>query len=243
LTSEYFFLPRADIDGTKAVLDGPERHHLLHVLRARTGDQVWLFDEEGRRYRAEVVRTGGETTELSILEALPPREIATEITLASALLKAATMDEVVLRAAELGAARISPVETERSVARAGEWPERKVERWRKIALAAAKQSRSARPPQIDVPVPLEAFLSACRAERKLFLDENGGSSLKKLRSPEEKPPARAAVLVGPEGGWSEAERSAVVSAGFESFGLGSTILRAETAVLSILTILAHEWNW
>ncbi|MBN1939053.1 MAG: 16S rRNA (uracil(1498)-N(3))-methyltransferase [Candidatus Aminicenantes bacterium] len=243
MTSEFFFLPRSDIEGMNAVLKGPEHHHLRRVLRARTGDRVWLFDEDGCRYRAEVTGAGEETTELAVMEILPPRELATKITLAAGLLKAATMDEVVLRAAELGASRVSPVETERSVARVREQAERKVERWRKIALAAAKQSRAARPPQIDAPVPLRSFLAACRAERKLFLDENGGSSLKTLRSPEENPPADAAVLVGPEGGWSETEREAVLSAGFEPFALGPTILRAETAALSVLTILAHEWNW
>ena len=243
MTSEYFFLPRADVEGTSAVLRGPEHHHLHRVLRARTGDRFWLFDEDGRRYRAEVTGSDEETTKLTILEILAPREHPTKITLAAALLKAGAMDDVILRATELGADRISPVETERTVAKTGEQPERKVDRWRKIALAAAKQSRAARPPVIDAPVPLMTFLAACRAERRLFLDEEGGSSLKKLRSAEEHPPAEAAVLVGPEGGWSSAEREAVLEAGFEPFGLGPTILRAETAALSVLTILAHEWNW
>lgn len=243
MTSEYFFLPRTAIEGMRAVLEGAEHHHLRRVLRAQAGDRVWLFDEDGRRYRAEVREAGEASTQLTVLEILPPREQAVEITLAAALLKSATMDEVILRAAELGAARISPLETERTVARSGERPERKVDRWRKIALAAAKQSRAARPPHIDAPVSLKVFLAACRTERKLFLDESGGASLKTLRFSNEKPPADAAILVGPEGGWSAAERSAALSAGFEPFSLGSTILRAETAALSALTILAHEWNW
>jgi 16S rRNA (uracil1498-N3)-methyltransferase len=243
VTSEYFFLPRAEVKGTNAVLSGPEHHHLHRVLRARAGDRVWLFDEDGRRYRAEVTGSGEETTELTILEILAPRELPTKITLAAALLKSGAMDEVILRATELGADRISPVETERTVAKAGERPEHKVDRWRKIILSAAKQSRAARPPVIDAPVPLMTFLAACRVERKLFLDEEGGASLKMLRSAEGRPPAEAAVLVGPEGGWSAAERAAVLKAGFEPFGLGPTILRAETAALSVLTILAYEWNW
>lgn len=180
---------------------------------------------------------------MNILEILLPRELPTKITLAAALLKGGTMDEVILKATELGAARISPIETERSVARTGERTERKVDRWRKIALAAAKQSRAARPPHIDIPVGLEDFLSDCRSERKIVLDEDGGASLKTLRSDGGPPPAEAVVLVGPEGGWSPSEREAVRKAGFEPVGLGPTILRAETAALSVLTILSHEWNW
>jgi len=243
LTSEYFFLPRADINGTRAVLSGPEHHHLHRVLRARTGDRVWLFDEDGTRYRAEIAGNGDETTELAILEVCAPRERPTKIVLAAALLKAGAMDDVIQRATELGAARISPVETERSVARAGERPERKIERWTKIALAAAKQSRAARPPIIDAPVPLREWISTCRAARRFFLDEDGGTSLKKLRMADGPPPAEAAVLVGPEGGWAPAERKMVIEAGFDPVSLGQTILRAETAVLAVLTILAHEWNW
>ncbi|MHB8054567.1 MAG: RsmE family RNA methyltransferase [Candidatus Aminicenantales bacterium] len=243
MTSEYFFLSRADLAGSRAALRGPEHHHLARVLRARAGDQIWLFDEDGVRYRAEVVSSGEDESALSILEILPPLATATRIILAPALLKAKTMDDVIQRATELGAARISPVESERSVARAGERAEKKVERWSRIARTAAKQSRAARVPEIDAPVPLREFIVSCRAPRRIYLDERGGASLKSLRTVDLLPPAAAAVLVGPEGGWSAAEARAISEAGFEPFGLGRTILRAETAALAVLTILAHEWNW
>ena len=77
LTSEYFFLSRSDVAGTFAVLRGSEFHHLARVLRARPGDRVWLFDEDGRRYRAEVVSLREREAEstLSILDVLPPDEV------------------------------------------------------------------------------------------------------------------------------------------------------------------------
>lgn len=231
------------MDGTQAVLRGPEHHHLARVLRARAGDNVWLFDEAGVRYRAEVVSSGPKESVLSVLEILPPAETATRITLAPALLKAKTMDDVVLQATELGAARISPVESERSVARVGERGEKKIERWSRIALTAAKQSRAARVPEIEAPVPLGEFLASGRPGKKIFLNENGGMSLKSLRTAGGDPPAEAVVLVGPEGGWSAAEEKGILKAGYEPFGLGRTILRAETAALAVLILLAHEWNW
>ena len=245
LTSEYFFLPRANVAGTSAVLRGTEHHHLTRVLRARPGDRVWLFDEEGRRYRAEVASLREREAEsvLSILEVLPPLDVRTKIIFAPALLKAGAMDDVVLKATELGASRITPVESERSVARSGERSEKKVERWTRIARTAAKQSRAAHVPVIEAPVRLDEFLSACRARRRYFLSENGGSSLKLLRSEGGEPPAEAAVLVGPEGGWSRNEETTIRKAGFEPVSLGLTILRAETAALAVLTVFAHEWNW
>ncbi len=85
-------------------------------------------------------------------------------------------------------------------------------------------------PVIDAPVRLDEFLSACLVRRRYFLSENGGSSLKLLRSEGGDPPAEAAVLVGPEGGWSGNEETTIRKAGFEPVSLGRTILRAETAV-------------
>jgi len=87
------------------------------------------------------------------------------------------------------------------------------------------------------------WLSKKITQLRIFLDENGGASLKSLRMAGGPPPEDAAVLVGPEGGWSVAEEKAISAAGFEAFGLGRTILRAETASLAVLILLAHEWNW
>lgn len=243
MTSEYFFLSRAALEGSRAVLRGAEHHHLARVLRARIGDRVWLFDEDGIRYRAQVVSSGPKESVLTVLEIRPAEAPATRITLAPALLKAKTMDDVVLQATELGANRISPVESERSVARSGERGGKKIERWSRIARTAAKQSRIAHVPEIDAPVSLAEFLGSERPGKRMFLNEHGGASLKSLRTAGGPPPAEAVILVGPEGGWSIDEERAIRDAGFEPFGLGRTILRAETASLAVLILLAHEWNW
>jgi len=243
LTSDHFFVPRERVTEGQAFLRGPEHHHLGRVLRARPGDRVWLFDEDGRRYRAKVDRLTADESVLTILEALPPRDVPTKIVLAPALLKAKTMDDVILKAAELGAFRISPVESDRSVARIEASPDRKIERWSRIAQAASKQSRSGLPPIIDPPVALAAFVSACSSERKYVLSENGGARLKDLLTAGDRPPADVCLLIGPEGGWSKIEEDSFVPGGFKPISLGRTILRAETAALAVLAVLAHEWNW
>ena len=242
MTSDHFFVPREGLIEGRAVLRGPEHHHLARVLRARTGDRVWLFDEDGWRYRAKIDRLTDEEGVLSILETIPPPGVATKIVLAPALLKAKTMDDLILQAVELGVFRISPVISERSVSRIEGQPARKLERWTRIARTASKQSRSGRVPIIEAPVALPVFLSACRSDRKYVLNEHGGARFKNLRAASNDPPAEAALLIGPEGGWSEIEDHTFVSAGFVRISLGRTILRAETAALAGLTLLAQEWN-
>lgn len=235
-------MPRERLTEGRAVLRGPEYHHLARVLRARTGDMVWLFDEEGCRYRAKIDRmTDGEGI-LSILETIPSPDVPTKIVLAPSLLKAKTMDDLILQAVELGVFRISPVISERSVSRIEGRSDQKLERWARIARTASKQSRSGRIPIIDPPAALPVFLSACRSDRKYVLTERGGARFKDLRAASEAPPAEAAILVGPEGGWSGVEADHFVSSGFIRMSLGRTILRAETAALAGLTLLTQEWN-
>jgi 16S rRNA (uracil1498-N3)-methyltransferase len=242
LTSDHFFVPRERLTEGRAVLRGSEHHHLARVLRARTGDQVWLFDEDGCRYRAKIDRLTGEEGVLTILETISPPDVATKIVLAPALLKAKPMDDLILQAAELGVFRISPVISERTVSRIEGPSERKLERWSRIARTSSKQSRSGRIPIIEPPVALPVFLAACRADRKYVLTEHGGARFKDLRAASSVPPAEAAVLIGPEGGWSEIEEDFFVPAGFIRMSLGRTILRAETAALAGVTLLAQEWN-
>jgi 16S rRNA (uracil1498-N3)-methyltransferase len=246
LTSNHFFVSRDRIDGSTAVLQGSENHHFGRVLRGRTGDEVWLFDEDGVRYRARVDSLTRVETRLAILEKRPPLAIRTRLVLAQALLKAKTMDDVVQRSAELGAARIVPVESDRSISRPEEKAERKAERWARIALEAAKQSRGGRPPAVDRPVPLAVFLADPPPGRRIVLTERRGAYLRDIVAAAAAaggPPDAAVLLVGPEGGWTEAEEGDIIRAGFEAVSLGLTILRAETASLGALAILAHHWNW
>jgi 16S rRNA (uracil1498-N3)-methyltransferase len=245
LTSDHFFVRKKDIDGASTVIDGAEHRHLGLVLRVRPGDEVSLFDEEGGRYRGRVVSVGRERTVLTILEtSAPSAGPRVRIALGQALLKHRTMDFVVQKAAELGAAEIVPVTADRSVARVdGGW-ERKAARWARIAREAAKQSRRGTVPSIGRPVSVDGLASREEpASGRFVLTEKGGPPLKTLLSPAGgETPASALVAVGPEGGWTPSEEASLEGRGFRAASLGGGVLRAETAALLAVGLIDHLWN-
>lgn len=248
MTSNHFFIPKGECEGGRAVLRGAEGRHFRKVLRGRPGDEIWLFDEDGVRYRARVESLSAEEVLCALLEREEPREVGTRITLGQALLKAKAMDWVVRKAAEFGAETVAPLTSARSVARVPPDAGRKAGRWTRIVREAAKQSRTAHPPVIEPPRALEEFLTTCRVPSRVVLSERGGARLRETLETiasgnEGRPPSDAVLLIGPEGGWSDREEDAFTDHGFLRASLGRTTLRAETAAVAALAIVAHEWKW
>ena len=239
MTSSHFFIKKKDVCFPRAFLQGDEHHHLCRVLRVKPGTRVSLFDEDGRRYLAVVENPEKERTVLRIEGTEEGVRPGTRITLAQSMLKAQAMDGVVRKATELGAAAILPVCARRSVARAEGEAGRKTERWRRIALEAAKQCKITYPPDI-LPVSTPARLAERQDELRLLLNENGGRPLRDVLIREV--PKCALLAVGPEGGWEPEEESLFLGRGFETVSLGRTVMRAETAALAGLAMLSHFWD-
>lgn len=213
------FVDFAVTPGEKFDLPSNEAHHIFKVLRARNGDTFEVSDVARRLYAAEV-RGNREIVALEELSA-PGGEDA-GITLYQAVPKGQRMDLVVEKATELGAKNITPLVTEHSVVEPGG---NKVERWRRLAEAAARQSLQLRVPEIGGPV---SFAQALR--------EVGESSGVLLHNDEDLPPLESVIVeppvslfVGPEGGWSEEELRFAEEAGLASAQLGPYRLRSETA--------------
>ncbi len=244
MTSNHFFIKKSFVSGPWLSLAGREHHHLNHVVRLRVQDEIWLFDEEGTRYRARIEAIGRQQTRLKLLEKLEPREYRSKITLAQAILKAKPMDWLVQKSTELGVVSIAPVLTGRCVVKLEERRASKVERWRQIAREASKQCRSGLVPSILTPRALKEFLLEAEADQKLFLSEHHGRLLKDVVGVvrDYDPPPNVIILVGPEGGWTAAEEVQVLSHGYKAVSLGQNILRAETASLAALAIIVHCWN-
>jgi 16S rRNA (uracil1498-N3)-methyltransferase len=220
---------------SETVLRGDEAHHLLRVFRARIGDEVPLFDGEGRRWRATLLEVRGREALLGGLGPLPSNEPAAELCLIQGALKAEGWSLLLTKGTELGATRFLPVQAERSVStiEPGE-AEGKLARWRGLARAAAKQCERGRIPEVVSPLPLGALLAglgpAGRAERRLALVERSArQGALRLQGVE-----KLCLAVGPEGGWALPERRALLEAGFEAVSAGPRILRAETAALAAL---------
>jgi 16S rRNA (uracil1498-N3)-methyltransferase len=245
LTSNHFFIQHSLAGGPWLCLEGREHHHLSKVARLRPRDEIWLFDEEGIRYRARIEDIGRQRTRLRLLEKLEPPQRRSKITLAQALLKAKPMDWLIQKATELGLFSFVPVLSERCVVKLQDRSGKKVQRWSQIAREASKQCRSGLVPAILAPLPLEDFLREWEAGKKLFLSEHRGLPFRDIVRPAQDSKIQASdvlILVGPEGGWTEAEEDKVLRHGYEPVSLGTNILRAETASLAAMAIISHFWG-
>jgi 16S rRNA (uracil1498-N3)-methyltransferase len=235
-----FFVP--GIRRGTAELTGPGAEHLVRVLRVEPG-QLFEISDNQNAYLAQIETARKSSVVFRITEPLPPPESGVQITLLPALFKFDSFEWMLEKATELGIVGLQPFEAVRSDRGLARAAEKRVVRWRKIALEASQQSRRLHLPEVHSPIPFSQVLHR-EAELHLLLDEDAGappilSVLPSKRSPQ----ARVAVLSGPEGGWIDEERHAAHQAGWKSCSLGGTILRAETAAISALAILGAAWSW
>ena len=218
-------------------LDGAPAHYLANVLRLAEGAQLLLFDGSSGEWLARIVlaRKGRLTVQVDRQTREP--EAIPDVWLGFAPVKRAQTDWLVEKATELGAARLVPMITQRTVV------ERvKLERLQAIAIEAAEQCGRTRLPDIAEPMPLARLLATRDPERRLyFADESGGEPAASAFEP-----GPALILTGPEGGFTDEERAAIRAApNSVAVSLGPRILRAETAALAALTAfmaLAGDWR-
>ena len=221
-----FFLEDGGIDLGAIVLRGDPAHHLMHVLRLQPGDTVVVFDGTGRELACVLREAFKDEAHLSPIE--PVRTVAEtpSIHLLIALTKGPAMDSAVRMATEAGVTHIHPLLTARSVAR-GE----RTDRWERIAVSAAQQSRRPTVPEVAPIVDIEAGIRAIPTSYDRRIATPGG--------PRQGAPAGpSAVLIGPEGGLSPYESDLAQAIGFTPQGLGRFILRVETAAAVAVALLA-----
>jgi 16S rRNA (uracil1498-N3)-methyltransferase len=249
MTRRRFYAPPSAFapDGAAVLLSAEESRHLRDVLRLRAGEGAFVFDGEGREFACVVIEAGGRGAQarLEVRGRAEPQspESALSLTLGVALLKGEKFDLVVQKATELGAWRVAPLITRRADVRLRDERDAaaRVERWRRLALEAAKQSGRARVPAVGTPTPLEKFLDdeASAAETRLMFAERGGVSLSEFVGGGPPRPASVSALVGPEGGWEAEEVSLAAGRGWTVITLGGRTLRAETAAITVAALLQH----
>lgn len=237
MADRYFM--EAPIQGDRARLEGPEAHHLLHVMRARPGDEVMLFDGTGAEFTARIEQTGRTVVELAVLSrTVIDRELSLDITVGVALPKGDRQKWLVEKLTELGAARLVPLETTRGVAQPQPTA---LERLRRSVVEASKQCRRNRLMSIDAPQRVEEFLAGTPADAHRWFAHPGSASITTEIEPlqEDSPiPMRLQIAIGPEGGFSDDERAAAIRAGWKLIGLGDRILRVETAAIALVATAA-----
>ena len=205
---------------------------MTRVLRVEPGQRFEISDN-GSVYLAEVVEARGERVVFRVEEPVDSPPPPVRVTLCAALIKFDRFEWIVEKATELGVERILPVEATRTEKGLFEASRKRAERWERIARESSQQSRRARLPEILPAVRFEASL-ATEAGVRIFLEEGTAPALLRVL-PDGL--SSAAVLLGPEGGWTDRERELAASAGWVAASLGPQVLRAETAAVASLAVL------
>ncbi len=226
--------------GLTVELEESAANHVARVLRLRPGAPLILFDGSGGEYAATLGAVGKRnvTVELGAHDA---REVESPlaITLAQGIAKGERMDYVVQKAVELGVSRIVPLLTEHCAVRLdAERLEKRQRHWQAIAIGACEQSGRNRVPAVAAPLPLAQWLEQESTEPGLILDPRAAGGIEVLPPPQE----GVRLLIGPEGGLSDAEVALARSKGFQGIRLGPRILRTETAALTALAIVQARWG-
>ena len=230
------FVRQALAEGARVDLDGNQAHYLGNVMRLGEGDALLVFDGRSGEWLAKIAEAGKKRMALEVERRTRAPETLPDVWLAFAPVKRQQTDWLVEKATELGAAKLVPVITQRTV------PERvRIERLEAIAIEAAEQCGRTRLPEIAQPVPLKALLAGEAGRSLYFADEGGGEPAAGAFRP-----GPALILTGPEGGFTDEERALVRAApGAVAVSLGPRILRAETAALAALAAymaLAGDWR-
>lgn len=236
-SSPRLFVDTPLAEGAAVALDRAQANYLLNVMRLKTGDAVRLFDDRTGEWVATIESEGRRDARLIVATKLAEREAVPDLWLCVAPIKRARIDWVAEKASELGVARLVPVATRRTVI------ERlNPERLRAHMIEAAEQcGRTALPELVEEPVKLEMMLADWPEERMLiFADETGGRPLAEAVAP-----GPAAILIGPEGGFTPEERAAIRACPRATgVSLGPRILRAETAALAAVSVwMARAGDW
>lgn len=225
---------------SEQALDARCSHYLATVLRAKVGTRLYLFNGDGGEYPAEIVSLSKREVHVSLGEAkYPERESPLQIHLGIAVSRGERMDWVVQKSTELGVASISPLFSERTeVKLKGERLQKKAEHWRQVAISACEQCGRVRVPDIAAAISIDDWLPRQQQALRLVLHHRHSQTLQNF----EKPAGGIALLIGPEGGLSEAEIDSATAQGFQALQLGPRVLRTETAPLSAISLLQYRWG-
>lgn len=246
---------------TIIINDADDLHHMMKVLRLREGDEVDVSDTVEWEYRARIVSLSKEEAQLRILDKQAfAAEPSIEVTIFQGIPKQGKMETIIQKCVELGVYEIVPVFTERTVVSDKGNLNKKTERWNRVAAEAVKQCRRGIIPEVSQPLKLQELLEDRDEDGHvhtfedfdlvLFPYENEkGTTIKDVllaasnsiyQEATGNKLEKIAVIIGPEGGFSDEEAKAVISGGGESVTLGKTILRTETAGMAALAMIMYE---
>jgi 16S rRNA (uracil1498-N3)-methyltransferase len=218
-------------------LSADESRHLRDVLRLGAGDEASVFDGRGREFLCRIARVDKRSSSVEVLREIQPSspESPLELTVAATVMPGDKYDLIVQKSVELGVSSLIPMTTLRCEVKAGD-AQRRVDRWRRIALEATKQCGRARLMEVTDAREFSAVVAANKAV--VMFSEREGSAFDSLPGVAE----RLTILYGPKGGWDDLELASARERGADVITLGGRILRAETAAIAITAILQHRFG-
>ena len=231
---------------SSASLTGAQAEHLARVLRAQPGSQADIV-AGGRVFLGSIASVSHDEVRFDLLEEIAA-ERALPLTLVLAIFKYDRLEWAIEKATELGVATIVPVIARRTEKHLAQSADKRVERWRRLAHEAAKQSRRADVPVIEDPTPLPARLKLANLSAVHILlaeDERGTTLSQRIQAALADSNTQCDLpefhlAVGPEGGWAAEELALFANSGWLAASLGPRILRAETAAFFALSAIAYE---
>ncbi|HTH94151.1 MAG TPA: 16S rRNA (uracil(1498)-N(3))-methyltransferase [Rhodocyclaceae bacterium] len=237
-----FHCPALDtVVGATIELPEAAAHHAMRVLRLRSGDAVTLFDGAGREWQGTLVEADRKVEVIIKDAASGIAEPALHITLVQSLPSGDKMDWIVQKAVELGVSAIQPVAAKRSVVKLdGDRARKRITHWQEVAVSACEQCGRNLVPQVMPLVNLDQFFAVpvSAGEQRFLLAPDAKQRLREMSAPA----GRITLLIGPEGGFDEAESIGARRTGFAPLQLGPRVLRTETAGLAAIAAIMALWG-
>ncbi len=243
MSDNRFFVSESGFDGDLVRLSAEQAHQVFHVLRLKVGDTVVVLDGAGMEYDVKLTTASGRNvTGKIVAQRQATGEPAVQITLFQSLLAREKFEWVLQKGTEIGVVRFVPVQTERTLLRAKRIEPKKMVRWQRIVTEAAEQSHRGRIPKIETPVTFVQALSQFGDFDRALIAATSGQArtLPDALAAGDRTPASVAVLIGPEGGFSDEEIAQACRNGASSVNLGPRILRTETAAIIAPALVLFE---
>ncbi|WP_293265596.1 16S rRNA (uracil(1498)-N(3))-methyltransferase [Neptunomonas sp.] len=234
-----FYEPSELYTGQTCLLSEATTQHVSRVLRMKTGEEITLFNGQGSEFLCSLERVDKRHVEVKIIsEHVQSRSSSLQIHIGQAISRGERMDYAIQKATELGMSCMTPLFTERCEVRLNtERQDKRNKHWQQVANSACEQSLRNELPCIAPIQPLQEWLSTVKADLKLVLHHHTEHPLNEISRP-----SSIALLIGPEGGLSEAEVNAALAAGFKPVAFGPRVMRTETAPVAAQAILQYLWG-
>ena len=239
----HFFVTESGCKGDLVRLSAEQAHQVCHVLRLKPEDSIVVLDNSGFAYDVALTEvTKREATGRITGKRPASGEPRRQITLFQSLLARDKFEMVLQKGTEVGVSRFVPIQTDRSLLRAKQIDANKITRWQRILTEAAEQSHRGRIPEIEQPVGFaEALAQFGQFDRVLIAAPSDESpTLRQVLMQDDRAPASVAILIGPEGGFTEQEVALAGEKGAVAISLGPRILRTETAAIVAPALVLYE---